>query len=296
MHIPVLFEKTRDLLEIKTGDVCVDMTVGLGGHTQMLIDAVGNAGTVIGVDRDEKTLELAKNKLLNKHAIELKFFHSSFSEIEKLILESEFADRVLFDLGISSWQLDNPERGFAINNCGPLDMRMDILNSEVTAAVVVNSYNEEKIINILKEYGDEPLAARIAKAICMRRKKKFFETTDELAALISGVYYAKGWKRSKVHPATKSFQALRIEVNNEYAALKKGMATALKMLKPNGRIAIISFHSGEDRIVKHTFKAWKQEDYGEIITKKPITAEETEIKDNPRSRSALLRVFQKKEK
>ena len=282
-----------ELLDISAGDTAIDMTVGLGGHSRTLLEASAPDGRLLGIDRDPGVLELAA-KNLETFGSRVQLVHSSFSESATLATEHGFTGvaAILFDLGISSWQLDTPQRGFGFKHDAPLDMRMNSATG-ITAADVLNTWSEESLVTVLKEYGNERLAKPIARSICWRRQKKDFTTTSEFAGMVSGVYKHFGWKRSRMHPATKAFQAIRMAVNEELEQLREGLDAGMQLLKPGGRMAVISFHSGEDRIVKHYFKKEATEHRGVRLTKKPVKAGEEEVGNNPRARSALLRVFEK---
>ena len=294
LHIPVLLREILDFLSISEGSVCIDMTVGLGGHAEAILEQSAPAGRLLGIDRDAETLVHTRERLA-PFGTRVCLVQGTFNQAGVLAERCEFrdVDSILFDLGISSLQLDSLERGFGFSQDGPLDMRMNRQDS-LTAADIVNTWQYDQLAEILREYGDERLAKAIAGVICNRRTTRPLETTDELAGLVAGVYKRHGWKRSRMHPATKTFQALRIAVNGELDILREGLEQALRLLAPGGRIGVISFHSGEDRIVKHYFREQeKEQKRGKRITKKPVKAGAEECRNNPRSRSALLRVFQK---
>ena len=269
------------------------MTVGLAGHSAAILKAIAPSGFLLGLDRDTETLPLAYENL---KAVGGNFTlrHSDYAKVRDVCAELglDSFDAILCDCGISSKQLDDPERGFGFEKECPLDMRMD-RNELFKASDLLNTCPENELADIFHRFGDERFSRPIARAIAAKRKLKPFESSEELAALVSGVYYRFGFRRSKVHPATRVFQALRIAVNHELTSLEEGLKGAAELLAPEGRLVGISFHSGEDRIVKNLFREFKRAELGSIITKKPLTPGEEEIKENPRSRSALLRVFEK---
>jgi 16S rRNA (cytosine1402-N4)-methyltransferase len=294
LHQPVLLNETIELLDLKSGQVVVDMTAGYGGHATEILRRIGEKGKLVLVDRDiEAIMELKKKFGGNKN---VEYVHSNFSEINWDAIGT--VDRVLMDLGVSSPQLDRPERGFSFNKPAPLDMRMD-QRQTLTAQHIVNEYNEEDLANIIYQYGEETKSRRIAKSIVEYRKTQPIETTDQLAEIVSSCMP----KSSKIHPATKTFQAIRIAVNEELASLEKGLANTSNHLKSQGRLAVISFHSLEDRIVKQYFKSLcevaKDPVTGKDVTspnfrlvnKKPLKG--SILDNNPRARSAKLRAVEK---
>ncbi len=282
MHKPVLLKEVMEGLSLDSGAVIIDATLGLGGHTREILDRTAPNGRVIGFDRDNRNLELAKEQLKDV-ADRVEFIKDSFSSIETHVKEP--IDAVLFDIGFSSLHVDDPERGFSFMKDGPLDMRYD-QSQELTAEVIVNSWSKDELAELFRKLGEEQFALQIAKAIFDARRKNRITRTSELAEVVSNAVRRTG----KHHPATKIFQALRIAVNDELGEFEKGLEAAVKVLKPGGRLVVICFHSLEDRIVKNFFK--DREDL-EIITKKPIKPEFEETKDNPRARSAKLRIAQK---
>lgn len=291
-HIPVLLEEIIRESHIKKGDVYVDGTLGLAGHASALFLKAEKNLTIIGFDKDLKAQKIAEEKLQTIGAKPI-LIHASFKDLQNKLLEKNIdsVDVILLDLGLSSLQLDGDDRGFSFREDLPLHMNM---NQEglLTAEDIVNDWEEETIANIIFAYGEEKFARRIAKKICEARKKTPIKTTFQLVEVIKDavpMFYVKG----KIHPATRTFQALRIAVNNELEELKDVIPTAVNMLSSNGRLLIISFHSLEDRIVKNSFKELAEKKLGTIITKKPIVPTLQELKENPRARSAKLRVFQK---
>ncbi len=284
MHTPVLLEESTDLLLGGGGRLFVDCTLGLGGHARRILEKNPQA-FVIGIDRDEEAIELARENL---REFEWRFFiyKADFADLDE-VLRAEGIDKVdgfLFDLGVSMLQLKS-ERGFSFQIEAPLDMRMD-KDQKLTAYKIVNEYPERELARIIWEYGEEKLSRKIARAIVRYRKKKPIETTKELAEIVLSVYPER-LKHGRIHPATRTFQAIRIEVNRELESLKIALEKTPDLLNPKGRLVVISFHSLEDRIVKNFFK--EHSDIFRVLTKKPITPSEEEIKMNPASRSAKLR-------
>ncbi len=284
MHIPVLLEESTDLLLESGGKVFVDCTLGAGGHTRRILEKNPEA-YVIGIDQDEEVIEIAKENL-KEFGDRFSIYKANFADID-LVLEAEGVDKVdgfLFDLGVSMFQLKS-KRGFSFQIDAPLDMRMD-KEQKLTAYRVVNEYQERELARIFWEYGEEKFSRKIARAIAEYRKKKPIETTKELVEIVVSVFPEK-LKHGRIHPATRVFQAIRIEVNRELEVLKTALEKTIDLLNPRGRLALISFHSLEDRIVKNFFREHK--DVFKVLTKKPITPSEEEIRMNPASRSAKLR-------
>lgn len=281
-HIPVLAKEVMDGLNLTSGNVAIDATVGLGGHAKLILEAVGSTGKLIAFDRDARNLELAE-EALEEYKDNLRLIHDSFGNIEAHDIGE--VDGILFDLGYSSVHVDDASRGFSFQRSGPLDMRYDT-TQEVSAETIVNSWSQDDLADLFRILGEEPRSNQIAKAITHVRRKNRIETTIQLADIIEEV----APRRSRIHPATKVFQALRIQVNEEFEEIKKGLAGAVKVLKPGGRLVVITFHSLEDRIVKQFIKNNLEL---ERITKKPIRPTWEEQKSNPRARSAKLRIAQK---
>ena len=305
-HQPVLLEECVRFLSINPNGLYVDGTCGMGGHSYEIASRL-KEGHLICIDKDNYSLEQAAERLSEFHR-RVTFVHSDFSKTARIV--SDFgkgnADGMLFDLGVSSPQLDFAERGFSYMQNAQLDMRMD-RTAELSAYEVVNFYSESKLTEILFEYGEERYARRIAAAICRERNNKLIQTTGELVEIIRQAMPAPAL-REKQHPAKRSFQAIRIEVNDELGSVKKMLLSAPDMLKTGGRLCVISFHSLEDRIVKNEIQ---NRENGctcpreapictcgfvktlKTITKKPIIATENEIEQNPRARSAKLRVAER---
>jgi 16S rRNA (cytosine1402-N4)-methyltransferase len=283
MHVPVLLNETMEMLALKKDGIYVDATVGSGGHGTAIVSQMGPYGKFVGIDKDEDAIKYAKEKLGNDRVYLRK---GAFSELKEILLSMNIkeADGVLFDLGVSMFQLKEPARGFSFLSNERLDMRMDI-SQELTAWDVVNMYSEKDIERILREYGEEPFFRRITRKIVSRRSISTIDTCAELAELVAEAY----GRRGKIHPATRTFQALRIEVNKELDELKKGLLSAVEMLKTGGRLCVISYHSLEDRIVKNFIRDNVREGFLRMLTKKPLIAGPDEIRQNPSSRSAKLR-------
>ncbi len=285
-----------EALELAPGKVIVDCTVGLGGHAESILEKIcvsPPGGKLIGIDRDAEALEIAKKRLGRFGEKNVLLIQGNFDDLKTIFekLGVEKADGFLFDLGISSLQLDKAERGFSFRFDASLDMRMDTA-AEVTAADVVNRWGEAELDSILEKYGEEKFHRRIAAAIAAERKKAPIGTTGKLVDIILHAVPYKG-RHGKVHLATRTFQALRIAVNRELEALEKALDEAIGLLNTAGVICVISYHSLEDRIVKNKFKQAKAAGIIELIYKKPVTPEEEETEANPRSRSAKLRAARK---
>ncbi|MFZ5996672.1 MAG: 16S rRNA (cytosine(1402)-N(4))-methyltransferase RsmH [Nitrospirota bacterium] len=287
LHVPVLVRETTEMLMVKEDGIYVDATVGLGGHAAEILSMLGPGGAFIGIDRDPQALDYARERLGNSR---VRLVQGSFSRLEEILASQdiEAIDGIVFDLGVSMLQLKQHERGFSFLSEERLDMRMDP-SQELSAWEVVNRYSEKELERILKEYGEEPKAKRIARAIVDRRRKAPLTTGAELAALVMSVYGGRG----KTHPATRTFQALRIEVNRELDELKSGLLAALGVLKTGGRMCVISYHSLEDRMVKNFIREQAREGKVKMLTKKPVTPGAGEMRSNPSSRSAKLRGAEK---
>lgn len=282
LHVPVLASEVISSLDLKSGQTIIDGTLGLGGHAALILERTAPNGIVIGIDRDNRNLELAKARL-GKYGDRVRYVNSSFSAMNTLGVQ---ADGVLLDLGFSSVHVDDPERGFSFQNEGPLDMRYDT-RGELTAEDIVNGWSKDELATLLRRLGEEPAAHRIAKAIFDARRVQRITTTTQLADIISAVVPRRG----KTHPATKTFQALRLAVNDELGEVEKGLEAAQAVLKFGGILAVITFHSLEDRLVKRWLK--NSESF-EMLTKKPIVPGRAEVLENPRARSAKLRLAKRK--
>jgi 16S rRNA (cytosine1402-N4)-methyltransferase len=283
VHVPVLFTQVIAALAVRPGGRYIDCTLGGGGHSLAIIEGTGTHGRLLGLDRDPDALTAAKRRL-EAHAERVTFVQTSFAELGSVARQRQFTevDGILFDLGLSSLQLADPERGFSIQHEGPLDMRFDP-SQELSAADIINHWPEGDIADLIFRFGEEPRSRAIARAIVQRRPLR---STAELAGTVASAVRIRG----RVHPATRTFQALRIAVNDELGLIRQALPQALDVLRPEGRLAVISFHSLEDRIVKNFMREQQQLERLKILTRKPLTATDEEIAANPRSRSAKLRV------
>lgn len=305
-HIPVLCDKVIDFLNPKSDRIYIDGTIGLGGHSTAILETSAPNGRVIGIDLDKEAITLAKSRLEN-FANRCTFISGNFAEMDTL-LESHAVpavDGILLDLGVSSLQLDTPHRGFSFNHTGPLDMRMNARETDLTAMQVVNDSPREVLIDIFRRYGEERFAKRIVHRIIQVRQETPITTTTQFAAIIKQVVPGRS---TSIHPATRVFQALRIHINAELENLAIGLDVAVRLLKQGGCLCVITFHSLEDRIVKRYFQTCARTcicspkipvcicDHTaslEILTKRPILPEAVEVQHNPRARSAKLRVARK---
>lgn len=306
-HTTVLLNETIALVAPHAGGLYIDCTLGGGGHSERLLEASAPDGRVLGVDQDPAALEHATQRLA-RFGARFTAVRGNFRRIGELAPAHGFAavDGIIFDLGVSSPQLDEAERGFSYRHDAPLDMRMDP-SITVTARDLIHQLDEEALADILYRYGEERFSRRIARAIVERRRQRLIETTGQLAELVKSAIPAPA-RRSGPHPARRTFQALRIAVNDELGALEEALLGAFRLLKSGGRMAVITFHSLEDRIVKSTFSDWAKgcicpPDFPEcrcgrtpqarLLVKKPVTAGEAELATNPRARSAKLRAVEK---
>jgi 16S rRNA (cytosine1402-N4)-methyltransferase len=306
-HVPVLLKEAIDFLAVRRGGTYIDATVGLGGHSYEIAKRLGAPGHLIGLDKDPAALERAravlgvgssvfgeikdqepKTRDLGPDWPEITLLQRSFAEIAKGNKPATI-DGLLADIGVSSLQLDDAARGFSFQADGPLDMRMDP-QSERTAEQVVNHLDERQLADVIYEFGEERRSRRIARAICRSRP---IRSTAHLADVISAAARPMNQAERRIHPATKTFQALRIFVNRELEDLQALLKAAPRILKPGGRVVVISFHSLEDRIVKDAFREGARQGYFSLLTKKPVTATELESDRNPRARSAKLRAAEK---
>ena len=304
-HQPVLLKEIINYLNCKKNGIYIDGTVGRGGHTAAILAQLGDDGLIIGFDRDQQAVTAAREKINDQR---VNIVHNNFVNIPAILDKKAIkqVEGMIFDLGISSPQVDDPGRGFSYQQQGPLDMRMDS-SQTLTAGKIVNSYTRKDLTTIIKKYGEERWASRIAKFIIKWRQNKRLETTQELVAVIKQAIPASA-RRSGGHPARRTFQALRIATNDELKQLEIMINKVVPYIKVGGRICIISFHSLEDRIVKHSFKnmakkcvcppdfpicACEHQQQLKIITGKPLQASREEIKKNSRARSAKLRVAEK---
>ncbi|HSI20547.1 MAG TPA: 16S rRNA (cytosine(1402)-N(4))-methyltransferase RsmH [Verrucomicrobiae bacterium] len=289
-HKPVLLTETLEILQPERGGIFVDATLGMGGHSEAMLECAAEAKKeirLIGIDRDPYALEFAEERLGER----VQYFQGNYSELSFLRTKNiaPAVDGILMDIGVSSYQIDTPERGFSFQHDGPLDMRMD-QDEQATAASILNSWPEHKLAEIFFTYGEERLSRKIAKAVVERRRKELFKRTTDLAEFVTELYHPSQ-RHKRPHPATRVFQALRIAVNKELEHLGEAIPDALSLLAPGGILAIITFHSLEDRIVKYAFKGAGEE--FQILTKKPLVAGREEQVSNPRSRSAKLRAIKR---
>ncbi len=304
-HKSVMLTECIDGLNIKPDGIYVDGTMGGAGHSKEIANRISENGLLIGIDRDEEAICVAKERL--KEFKNVKYVHDNHDNLENILndLNISEVDGILLDLGVSSYQLDERERGFSYIGNGILDMRMD-KSQKLTAKIVVNTYSEEELARIIYEYGEERFSKLIARKIVEHRKEKEIETTNELVAIIEEVIKRK---KGEGHPAKRTFQAIRIEVNDEIKPLYDTIITSIDKLKSGGRLCVLTFHSLEDRAVKNAFAdsvgkctcppglpycMCGAKSKGKIITKKPILPSEKELEENSRSKSAKLRIFEKK--
>jgi 16S rRNA (cytosine1402-N4)-methyltransferase len=306
-HKPVMVAEVVESLRLRPGTVTVDGTVGGGGHAEAILLNTAPDGLLIGIDADGDALYAAEKRLapFGKRAILVK---GNFADMETILTEKNTGkvDGILLDLGVSSHQLDTAERGFSFAMDAPLDMRMD-RDHGTRASDLVNTLPWEELATIIKNYGEERMAGRIARAIVRKRTQAPIRTTADLAGVVAGAFPPDAG-RSRIHPATRTFQALRIAVNDELTSLRKAVADGVEWLKPGGRFSVISFHSLEDRIVKNAFRAGEkgctcppdlpvcacgEKPLLKVITRKPVTPGDEEIRDNPRARSAKLRTAER---
>ncbi len=289
-HIPVLLEETIDLLRLKSGDNAIDCTLGDGGHAAKILEAIKPEGKLLGIDADPESVLRAKRNLyeFGDRAI---FVRDNFVNLKKIIDEGKFINikGILMDLGWSSPQFEERGRGFSFQKEEELDMRYDTASANPTAKELINNLDEKELEKIFREYGEEKFSKKIAKLIIEKRKAKSIDKTTDLVNIILEAYRNK---RGKIHPATRVFQALRIAVNDELGVLKSVLPQAVEALSPGGKLAVITFHSLEDRIVKHYFKGQNGHAL-KIITKKPVICGQSECEANPRARSAKLRVAER---
>jgi 16S rRNA (cytosine1402-N4)-methyltransferase len=294
-HQTVLLEETIDGLNLKKADTAIDATVGLGGHAEELAQAVGEKGTVLMIDADRASLESTRERLKDAKA-NLIYINGNFRNLTELAHNAGItkAHGIVFDLGWHSGQLE-AGKGLSFKADEPLDMRLSSRGPSlgITAADIIADWDEDDLATLFREYGEERFAGRIARVIVETRKKAPIETTVQLVAAITSAVPAF-YRRGRIHCATRTFQALRIAVNDELEALKEGVAAAIDLLAPAGRVAVISFHSLEDRIVKQAFRAAEDAGAGERVTKKPLVPTRAESVRNPRARSGKLRIFEKK--
>ena len=309
-HVPVLLEEVLEFLRCLPSGAFVDCTVGLGGHARAILERIRPSGGLIAIEADTEALQQARRNLAAWKE-KVTYVQASYRRLSETLQRLGVRDvaGILLDLGMSSAQVESPSRGFSFSRRGPLDMRYD-RRQPLTAADIVNRYPEKDLVKILREFGEEKAAKRIAAAIVRRREEWPLSTTDELAELVASVARPRP-ARGGIHPATKAFQALRVAVNDELGALSEALPQAIEVLRPGGRLIVLSYHSLEDRIVKQTFRGFEKGcvcppsfpvcrcgrvSEVEVLTRKPMRPSEEEIRRNPRSRSARMRVCERKEK
>lgn len=279
------------ILQPRSGGRYLDATVGMGGHAEALLLASEPAGRLWGIDRDADALTAARDRL-RQFGNRVELLHGDFAMLGSIATEEGWDpfDGILFDLGLSSYQLEDPSRGFSFSRDGPLDMRMDRQGPAKTAALLLARLREREIARILWEYGEERWARRIAARIVAERRERPLTTTTHLARLVAATVPRRAWPK-RIHVATRTFQALRIAVNDELGSLTRGLRDAIGLLSPGSRVCVISFHSLEDRVAKETFRTWTRADpaRARLLTKRPVVPTEEEIDANPRARSAKLR-------
>lgn len=302
-HVPVLLKEAIEILGLKPGKFIIDGTVGAGGHAAEILKKIEPGGTLLGIDWDDSAIERAKLNVKGQTS-KVIFVHENYADLPKILKEKNLlkADGLIIDLGFSTEELEKSGRGFSFLKDEPLDMRYDIgeVESEKgkvksgeriqTVAEIVNSYSEKELADIFYIYGEERMSRQIAKKIVEERRKERIMTTGRLVEVVK-MAVGKGYEKGRINPATRVFQALRIYVNKELENLETILKNLPEIIRPNGRVVIISFHSLEDRIVKNYFKQMEKEGKGEILTKKPVVASKEEIISNPRSRSAKLRAI-----
>lgn len=310
-HQPVLLKQTLSSLNLRPGGLYLDGTLGGGGHTEAILQATGPDGRVIGLDQDDEALAAASRRL-QPFGERFCPIRANFADLAQVLAAAGVSelDGILLDIGVSSYQLDEPGRGFSYMQDGPLDMRMD-RRAERTAADLVAELSEAELADLIYRYGEEKFSRRIARRIVEQRAQTPLESTKQLAELVSAAIPAAQRRKEKQHPAKRTFQALRIAVNDELGVLERGLAAAFASLKPGGRLAVITFHSLEDRIVKTYFAGLAKgcecppefpvcvcgkQPQARLITRRPQTAAEDELQSNPRARSAKLRTVEKLEK
>lgn len=292
VHLPVMVKELVELLSPKRGEVWVDATVGAGGHSLEVLKLIGEDGFLIGIDRDADALEVARRRLEGLKNVRL--VQANFSEIDEVVRKVgvQEVDGVIFDLGVSSLQIDSADRGFSFYLDGPLDMRMD-RGSGLTAYDVVNSMSEEELKRIIAEYGEERYAALIARRIVLYRRRKEIRTTAELVDVIRSALPMRIQRKMGKHPARRVFQALRIYVNDEMGCLDRGIAGAVGLLSVGGRMGVITFHSLEDRLVKRKFREFAAQGVVELLNRRVVKPSDEEVRSNRRARSAKLRGVKK---
>ncbi len=289
IHVPVMLREALEYLRVEPDGTYIDATLGTGGHAEEILKVLGR-GKLLGIDCDPAALQVAREHL-RPFEEKLIVLEGNFTELDALHAKSGLppADGLLADLGVSSLQLEDPERGFSFNREGPLDMRMDP-STPVTAEALVNRMRERDLADLIFKFGEERLSRRIARALVKARP---FRTTTELAQVVTRAIPSRAGLHQKIHPATRTFLALRLAVNRELENLETFLSKALAVLAPRGRCVVLSFHSLEDRLVKQAFRVWKSESKATILTRKPVRPALEEVRSNPRARSVKLRAAEK---
>jgi 16S rRNA (cytosine1402-N4)-methyltransferase len=290
-HVPVLPERVLDqLLDPQPGETCFDATLGRGGHAALILPRLAPGGRYVGVDLDPANIAYVSDALAGSE-VRFDAVHASFTDAPRVLadLQLDRTDLLLADLGFASNQMDDPQRGFSFTHDGPLDMRLDP-TGPTTAADLLNDLPQDELADLIYQFGEERLSRPISRKIVEARRIAPMTTTRQLAELCAAAYGPRG-RRQKIHPATRTFMALRIAVNDELAKLDQLLEMLPRVVKPGGRVAIISFHSLEDRAVKHTFRDWAKQGLVDVLTKKPLVVGDAERAANPRSRSAKLRAI-----
>ena len=291
-HTPVMLEEVVSYLQLLPGKVIVDGTLGEGGHSEGIVRKITPGGHLIGIDQDDDALSMSRLRL-SPYESAVTLVHDNFCNIRRIVDQAGYrqVDGILLDLGVSMLQFSSPERGFSFRLEAPLNMRMD-KRAQITAFDLVNNLSQEELANLIYTFGEERFSRRIARVIVEQRRVQPIATTVQLAELVSAALPARERYR-RIHPATRTFMALRIAVNRELEVLTSVLPEALDMLAPGGRLCVLSFHSLEDRIVKHVFRSAAKQGTVTLVAKKPLLPQESEIAYNPRSRSAKLRVVEK---
>ncbi|OGZ95207.1 MAG: 16S rRNA (cytosine(1402)-N(4))-methyltransferase [Candidatus Sungbacteria bacterium RIFCSPHIGHO2_01_FULL_50_25] len=294
MHKSVLLKETLEILDPQPGGIFIDATVNGGGHARAILERVGGKGTVIGIDWDKDLVEMLRSEAAQKEYKNFHVIYGNYKDIETVIPKKIIGtvDGVLFDFGYSSYHIERAGRGFSFQKNEPLDMRYDNHGANTTAKTIVNTWPQDSIADILRACGEERYAREIARAIVQGRKEKEIATTYELVSIIERVFRGRSRGRN-IHPATRTFQALRIAVNEEFENIAEGLAGAFRIVRIGGIVAAVSFHSLEDRIVKTFFRERAQKGEVELVNKKPIVPTQNEIQMNRRARSAKLRAARK---
>lgn len=291
-HVPVMLAEVLEHLDVHPGQVVVDGTAGGGGHAAAVVERLRPGGELLLLDRDREALE----RLIARFGRggDVRYFHANFCDLDQVLAQAghECADGVLLDLGLSSLQLADAGRGFSFDRPGPLDMRFDA-SGGVTAEEIVNRWPAERLARTFREYGDQPFSQRIARALVETRRRRPIRRTDELAEIVAAAVPAAWRRRQKIHPATRVFQAVRCAVNDEFGSLETFLGKVFRYVRPGGRVVILAFHSGEDRIVKTRLREAAREGQVALPVVRPITPTPEEVAANPRSRSARMRVAQR---